>query len=61
MSFPVVKDYCANFDFDVSSSVQMNGVLQKGINLSFPSFKFAGSEDGKFEMELRCLVRELHS
>ena len=36
-------------------------VLQKGINLSFPSFKFAGSEDGKFEMELHCSVREFYS
>ena len=58
-TFPVVKEYCVDSDF-VSSSVQMNGALQEGVSLTFPSFKFTGSEDDKIELKLQCSVCKIY-
>ena len=57
LTFPIVEDYCARFDLGVSTSTQMDGTSQKGINLSFTSFKFVSdSEDTISDLGLQCSV-----
>ena len=57
LTFPIVEDYCAKFELGVSSSIQTEGTSQKGINLSFTSFKFVSdSEDSISDLGLQCSV-----
>ena len=54
LTIPIVDDYC---DKLASTSVQMDGTSQKGINLSFTSFKFVSdSDDRTSDMGVQCSV-----
>ena len=59
LTYPIIKDFCNDQALGVATEILMDDNLQTGLSISFPSFKFAQTEDEEnAQMKFRCSVCE---